>query len=98
MSDEFERSCDRLEQHLPRPVCRALRWARSPSAKWLRLPIGILCLIGGCLWFLPILGAWMLPIAFLLLAHDIKPLQRPTGRALNWCLDRYERWRKQAPT
>ncbi|MET0292924.1 MAG: hypothetical protein ABW136_11225 [Steroidobacteraceae bacterium] len=93
MTDDLERACERLEQHLPRPVCRALHWARGPSAKWFRIPLGILCLIGGFLWFLPILGIWLLPIAFLLLAEDIPPLRKPVARTLNWCLDRWEKWR-----
>ncbi len=88
--DLLERACLRLEGHLPRSFRRAFRWMRGPSAKWLRLPIGVLFMLGGLLWFLPILGAWMMPLGLLLLAQDIKLLHRPVGRAVLWLVDRWE--------
>jgi hypothetical protein len=90
LSDDFDRACERLESHLPRLICRALRWVRGPSAKWFRIPIAILCLIGSFFWFLPILGIWMLPVALLLLADDVPFLRRPVGRFMNWLVDRWE--------
>lgn len=88
--DLLDRACDRLESHLPRPIRRALRWMRGPSAKILRIPLAILFMCGGLLWFLPILGAWMMPVGLLLMAQDIKPLHRPVGRAILWLVDRWE--------
>lgn len=86
----LEHACARLEEHLPRPIRRAFHWIRGPSAKLLRIPIGIVCILGGFLWFLPILGVWMLPVGLLLLAEDVKPMRRPVGRAILWMIDRYE--------
>jgi hypothetical protein len=43
---------------------------------WIRLPIGLLLLLGGVFSFLPVLGLWMLPLGAMLLALDI-PLLRP---------------------
>jgi hypothetical protein len=88
--DLLERACVRLEEHLPRPLRRALRWMRGPSAKLLRIPLGVVFLLGGLLWFLPILGAWMLPLGLLLMAQDIRFLHRPVGRGILWLIDRYE--------
>jgi hypothetical protein len=35
-----------------------------------RVLIGVLFLIGGLLWFLPILGLWMIPLGLLILSLD----------------------------
>lgn len=88
--DPLEHACARLEEHLPRSFRRAFHWTRGPSAKAVRIPIGVLFMLGGLLWFLPILGAWMLPLGLLLLAQDVKWLRRPVGRAILWLVDRWE--------
>lgn len=95
MTDEdlLDHACAKFEEHLPGRLQRSLRWLRSPSAKLLRIPLGIIGLLGGLLWFLPVLGAWMLPLGLLLLAQDIKPLRRPVGRAILWLVERWERLR-----
>lgn len=38
---------------------------------------GILCIIGGILGFLPILGYWMAPIGILLIGLDIPAFRKP---------------------
>ncbi len=48
----------------------------------MRIPLGMLCVAGGCLWFLPLLGLWMLPVGVILLAEDLPFLKRPAMRAL----------------
>ena len=88
--DPLELACERLEEHLPRLFRRAFHWSRGPSAKGFRIPIGILFTLGGFLWFLPILGVWMMPLGLLLLAQDVKPMRRPVGRGILWLIDRYE--------
>ena len=92
MKNELEQAEERFEQHLPRRTRRLLRWLRGPSARWVRMPLGVLCLFGGFLWFLPVLGAWMLPLGLLLLAQDMPFLRKPVARMLNWLLDRWEGW------
>ena len=42
----------------------------------IRIPLGILLVLGGLVGFLPILGVWMLPLGLLLLAVDV-PALRP---------------------
>lgn len=86
--DEFEHRYQRLQQSLPDPFGRFLGWLKRPSSRWVRIPLGILLIIGGLVSFLPILGVWMLPLGVLLLAQDLPFLRRPTGRAL----DAIERW------
>ena len=72
----------RLLHALPRPARRSYTWLLRPEAKWLRLPMGVALIGGGCLSFLPILGVWMLPVGALLLGEDIPPVRRVTLRAL----------------
>jgi len=88
--DPLDHACERLEEHLPGPFRRAFHWSRGPSAKGFRIPVGVLCMLGGLLWFLPILGAWMIPVGLLLLAQDIRPMRRPVARAILWMIDRWE--------
>jgi hypothetical protein len=91
---------DRLGEKLPDSVERFMTRMRKPGARWLRIPLGVLCTLASFLWFLPVLGIWMLPLGLLFLAQDIPFLRRPVGKALLWALDRwdaaaerYRRWR-----
>jgi hypothetical protein len=59
-----------------------------------RIPLGIVCIIGSFLWFLPILGLWFLPLGLLLIAQDVPALRRPVGRMTLYLLDRWVRLRK----
>ncbi len=47
-----------------------------PSSVILRITLGILLLLGGLLWFLPLLGAWMLPLGLLVLSVDFAIARR----------------------
>jgi hypothetical protein len=78
----------RLAARLPSPARTALAWTLRPEARWVRIPLGLLLIGGGCLGFLPILGFWMLPIGALLLAEDFPMVRRPTHRAI----ERVETW------
>jgi hypothetical protein len=68
---------DRWQRLLPAWAGRALRFLRKPSARWLRIPVGVLLVACGLLGFLPILGFWMLIPGLLLLALDIPFLRLP---------------------
>jgi hypothetical protein len=46
--------------------------------------VSLLLIVGGIFGLLPILGLWMLPLGFVLIAQDIPVLRRPTARALIW--------------
>ena len=52
------------------------RRIKLPSNIFLRIGFGVLCVIGGFLWFLPVLGLWMLPLGLLILSVDLPPVRR----------------------
>ena len=74
----------RLEGEVPDRAARALRSLRHPDARLIRIPIALLCVIGGIFSFLPVLGIWMLPLGLLLLAQDIPFLRKPVARFTIW--------------
>jgi hypothetical protein len=47
-----------------------------PGHVVVRVCLGILLLLGGFLWFLPLLGAWMLPLGLLVLSVDFAIARR----------------------
>ena len=49
---------------------------RVPESRPTRIRLGVLLCIGGLLWFLPILGLWMLPLGLLILSVDIPAIRR----------------------
>ncbi|HET6631957.1 MAG TPA: hypothetical protein VFG73_04535 [Rhodanobacteraceae bacterium] len=89
----LDRDLDRWQGKLPRWAGRAMRWLRRPSSRWVRIPAGVLLIIGGIFGFLPILGLWMLPLGLLLLAQDLPFLQRPMRIALIATKRRWHRLR-----
>ncbi len=48
-----------------------LKWGDEHVPFGLRSVLGVLFLAGGVMWFLPILGIWMLPLGAALIALDI---------------------------
>jgi len=83
---------DRLIDRLPKRIRSAVRFVRRPSARWLRIPTGLLLILGGVLWFLPIVGLWMLPIGLALLADDVPLLRSLRSRTLDWVEHRRPGW------
>jgi len=83
---------DRLEAQTPKSVGNAIHWIRTPAARWVRIPAGLLLIVGGLLSFLPVLGLWMLPLGLLLLALDIPFLKGPVGKSLVWAEQKWDRW------
>jgi hypothetical protein len=59
-------ACKQLEEALPRRAGRFLTRLRSPQARWVRIPLGLVLIAGAMLWFLPVLGIELLPIGLLL--------------------------------
>jgi hypothetical protein len=82
--NELDRAFEQLQEEVPDRVSRALRWLRDPKARWIRLPVGVLFIAGGLLWFLPVVGIEMLPIGLLPIAQDVPFLRKPGGRAMLW--------------
>ena len=86
---------------LPDKAGRALCWLHHPDSRLVRMPLGILCVIGGFLSFLPILGIELLPIGLLLVAQDIPVLRKPVGKGmiplLNWTERMMGKWKARRP-
>ena len=74
----------RLEREMPERLGRALRSLRHPDSRLIRIPIGLLCIVGGIFSFLPVLGIWMLPLGLLLIALDVPILRQPVARFTIW--------------
>lgn len=92
--EKLNRQFDRIEGQLPDRVSRVLRWLREPSSRWVRIPAGIFLIVAGIFSVLPILGLWMLPLGFLLLAQDLPFLRRPMRQALVWIERQWIRWKR----
>jgi hypothetical protein len=90
--NDRERRLTLLVRRLPQRVQGAVHWLRQPSARWVRIPAGVLLILGSVLFILPIFGLWMLPLGLVLLAEDIGPLRRLTDRWLEWIERRHPQW------
>ncbi len=73
---KLNRLIDRLSAKLPDRAARVVAWLVSPSGMFVRLPLGLLLIVGGFLSILPVLGLWMLPLGILLIAIDFPPVRR----------------------
>ena len=82
-----------IAQRFP-ALAGTIRKLQSPNARFVRVPIAILLVIGGVFSFLPVLGIWMLPLGLMVLALDIPILQRPVGRIMVWARRQLGRWFK----
>jgi hypothetical protein len=101
---ELDRALDNLEDEVPDRLSRAIHWLRDPEARWIRIPLGVLFLVGGLLWFLPVVGLELIPLGLLLIAQDVPFLRKPVGRATLWLerkwralRRRWQRWRAHRP-
>jgi hypothetical protein len=83
-AERLDRKIDRIADGLPESAGGFLRWLKSPSSRWVRIPIALLLIVGGVVGFLPVLGFWMIPLGLLFLAQDVPFLQRPILQALTW--------------
>jgi hypothetical protein len=81
-----------LIDRLPRRFRGAIRWLLQPASRWVRIPAGVLLILGGFLGILPVLGFWMLPLGVILIAEDLPAVRRPVMRLLDWPEDRRPHW------
>jgi hypothetical protein len=88
----YDHRLERLMARLPGRWRRVACWLRRPSARWARIPVGVLLILGGLLSILPLLGLWMLPLGLLLLAEDVPALRRSRTRLLEWAERRWPHW------
>ena len=61
-----------------------------PRSRIARIVIGVALIIGGILWFLPVLGFWMIPLGLLVLSVDL-PIVRRKRRQLDVWWERRRR-------
>ncbi len=80
----LRRAFKHLERELPARVAWSIRNLRHPRAHWMRIPAGVLLVLGGVFSILPFLGIWMLPLGLLLVAHDVPVLREPAARFTIW--------------
>ena len=80
----LRRAFRHLEHEVPGRVARVLRSLRHPNSRWIRIPAGVLLVLGGIFSILPFLGIWMLPLGLLLIAYDVPVLREPVGRFTLW--------------
>lgn len=92
IATDRERRLELLVRRLPQRLQTGVRWLRQPSARWVRVPTGIVLILGGMLAILPVLGLWMLPLGLMLLAEDVPPLRRMVDRWLHWIEHRRPHW------
>jgi len=90
---ELDEAFDGLERQAPDRVSRAIHWLRDPRSRLVRIPIGVLLILGSTLWFLPVFGLEMLPLGLLLIAQDIPILKKPVGSMMIWLEQLWCRWR-----
>jgi hypothetical protein len=93
----LRRAFKHLEGEVPVRLARQIRNLRHPDARWIRLPVGLLMILGGVFSILPVLGIWMLPVGVLLIAYDVRLLRRPVGRLTIWSMRRWATFRHLVP-
>jgi hypothetical protein len=72
-------------EQITRPKIKiAGRHFHLPGSRWLRVILGVVLVIFGCLGFLPILGFWMIPVGLLILSVDIPAVRRGRRRLSVW--------------
>lgn len=49
---------------------------RMPKSRIGRTILGVLLIMGGLLWFLPVLGLWMMPLGVIVLSYDSAIIRR----------------------
>ncbi|HHB82669.1 MAG TPA: hypothetical protein ENK61_04265 [Devosia sp.] len=90
----LNRRFDQIEQRAPGGLGRIFAALRRPSMAFVRIPLGLILVIGGVFSILPLLGLWMLPIGLLLLAIDLPFLRWPLNRAVAWIERKWRVWRR----
>lgn len=84
-----------LEQQVPDKFAWIIRNLRHPRARWIRIPIGTLLILGAVFSILPFLGIWMLPLGLLLLAYDLPFLRKPVARFTIWATNKWISFRQR---
>ncbi|WP_314945501.1 hypothetical protein [Bradyrhizobium cosmicum] len=83
---------DKLVHRLPPRMGDAVTYLLKPSSRWVRIPSGLLLVVGGVFSFLPVLGVWMLPLGLALLAEDVPALRASRSKVLDWVERKKPHW------
>lgn len=89
----LHRQFDRIGRAVPQ-TSGFLSWIRRPGSRLVRIPLGILLILGGVFSFLPVLGIWMLPLGLFLIAIDLPFLQGPINRLSFWAQRKWTNWQR----
>ena len=87
----FKRQFEALSRLMP-PFRKPLAMLQRDGFRLVRLPLALIFIAGGLLWFLPILGLWMLPFGLLLVAVDLPLLRGPISVLIIRARRRIKRW------
>ena len=94
-AERLDRKIDEIADGLPESAGGFLRWLKSPSSGWVRIPIALLLIVGGVVGFLPVLGFWIIPLGLLFLAQGVPFLHRPMLQALTWLERTWVQWKRR---
>jgi hypothetical protein len=83
---------DKLVRRLPPRMGDTVTYLLKPTSRWVRIPSGVLLIVGGVLSFLPVLGVWMLPLGLALLAEDVPALRSARAKVLDWVERKKPQW------
>ena len=70
-TDEQVVYIERETRRLPPRIGIAVRQLRRPGSAWSRVIVTIPLMLGGLLWFFPLLGFCMFPLGMLLIADQL---------------------------
>jgi hypothetical protein len=84
LKKELDEHLEQFERRLPESMRGLVRWLRKPGSGLVRIPLGIVLILCGVVGFLPILGFWMVPLGFLVLAIDVPFVRPPLIKLLDW--------------
>ena len=83
--EQAEQRLQHLIDRLPNWLSRLVHRVRKPSARWVRIPLALLCIAGGVLAILPVFG-------IVLLIEDVPFLRRGVYGTVNWLAERRPHW------
>jgi hypothetical protein len=84
LKEELDAHLEQFERRLPEGMRGFVRWLRKPGSGLVRIPLGIILILCGVVGFLPVLGFWMVPLGFLVLAIDVPFVRPPLIKLLDW--------------
>ncbi len=93
---DFYEEMNRFQNHIPTWVGRNLNRVDGKRAIWVRVLIGVALIITWGFLPIPLVGIWMLPVGFALLAHDIPSARAPIARLLHFTNGKIEKRKNYA--